>query len=220
MANEIQVSYQASKTVYCLIRNRNSLVWNGSTFVTYATADYTDYVVQLTEQGTASGFYAGSMPSGVTTPGIYSIVAKEQLAGSAAQTDPVVSVGDLQWNGSNTLPLADLASSGQISRGFPIRIARGEMTQNFPVYLVSSADHVTPFTSGVVSGQISRDGGAFGAFQSGNFTEIGLGFYKVNLTSGDLLANTVALQFSAVGISGGNADPRSMSLVMQKTSGQ
>lgn len=220
MANEIQAVFQSSQTVYCLILTRNALVWNGTTFVTYASADYDDYVVQLTELGTASGIYAGSIPSGLTTPGIYSIVAKQQLGGSAAQTDPLVSVGDLQWNGSNTLPLADLASSGQISRGFPIRIARGEMTTNFPVYMVSSADHVTPFTSGVVSGQISRDGGIFGPLQSGNFTEMGLGFYKVNLTSGDLLANTVALQFSAVGISGGSADPRSMSLVMQKTSGQ
>ena len=95
------------------------------------------------------------------------------------------------------------------------------MIQNFPIYLVSATDHVTPFVSGVISGQISRDGGAFGALQSGAFTEIGLGTYKLQaLTSGDILCNTAALVFTGTGISGGTSDPRVFTLLLQRTSGQ
>jgi hypothetical protein len=221
MAGEIQVSFQAGKTCYFLVRNRVGQVWNTNTsaFESYQTANYGDYDIAMTEQGSASGFYVGTFPSAIT-PGVYSIVAKQQIGGSAAETDPTIGSGDEQWNGSVTIPLSDLATSGQVGMAFPIRIFRGQMVQNFPFKLVSAADHITPFTSGVISGQISRDGGSFGALQSGAFTEIGLGFYKVNLTSGDLLANTVALSFSANGISGGTSDPRDFSMVLQRTSGQ
>jgi hypothetical protein len=81
---------------------------------------------------------------------------------------------------------------------------------------------VTPFTSGVVSGQIWRDGATSPSpLQSGAFTEVGNGFYNLQaLTSGDLLATTVKLLFSAQGISGGQADVLPMSVVLQRSSGQ
>ena len=72
----------------------------------------------------------------------------------------------------------------------------------------------------MVSGQIARDGGAFGALQSGTVTERGLGFFDCTLTSGDLLANTVKLVFTAVGVSGGAADPVPFGAVLQRSSGQ
>lgn len=222
MASEIQFSYQASKTCYVLIRNRVGQVWStlSSAFETYVTANYADYDVSATQQGTASAFYAASMPSAITA-GVFSITAKEQVGGSPAETDATIAAGDLQWNGTVTLPLADLATSGQLGLVAPIRLARGTMIQNFPIYLRSSVDHVTPLTSGVVSGQIARDGGSFGALQSGAFTEVGLGFYNLSaLTSGDLLANTVKVLFTATGISGGASDPLPFSFVLQRTSGQ
>lgn len=43
---------------------------------------------------------------------------------------------------------------------------------------------------------------------------------RVNLTSGDLNANVAALNFQAVGISGGAADPRNIGLLLQRVSGQ
>jgi hypothetical protein len=94
------------------------------------------------------------------------------------------------------------------------------MVQNFGVHLKSSSTHIDNFTSGVVSGQSSRDGGSFGALQSGTFTERGLGFYSCTLTSGDLLATTVFLSVTANGISGGASDPVSISMVLQRSSGQ
>ncbi len=94
------------------------------------------------------------------------------------------------------------------------------MIQNFPLYFRSSIDHVTPFVSGIISGQISRNGGAFGALQSGAYTELGLGFYALQaLTSGDTSAVTIALMFNAVGISGGTSDPLPLGIVTQHSSG-
>lgn len=160
------------------------------------------------------------MPATITA-GVYSVVAMSRLGGSPAETDTPIQSGDLQWNGSAAASISDTATSGQVALITPLKMARSYMITNFPIPLVSSADGVTPFTSGVVSGQISRDGGSFGALQSGAFTEVGLGWYKLSaLTSGDLAAGTVALHFTANGISGGSANPYKVALVLQRSSGQ
>lgn len=219
MAAELQFSFMAGRTCYVLVRNRIGQIWNGSSFEAYATANYANYVISATQQGTASAFYVATFPSAIV-PGVYSIVGKEQIAGSPAETDPTVATGEEQWNGTVTLPLSDLATSGQMGQLLPIKVYRGQQILNFPFKLVSSVDHITPFTSGVVSGQISRDGGIFGALQSGAFSEIGLGYYSLQaFTSGDLLANTVAITFTAAGISGGLSDPRDIVILTQRTSG-
>lgn len=216
MANEIQVVANPGSTVYCLIRNTSGQVYStvSQTFGAYATASYANYTVSMSEQGTASGYFTANFPTAVTTSGSYNIVAYRQLGGSPSQSDPPVGYGTLEWSGSSQLSLADVVTSGFLSRFLPVRLARGQMVQNFPLYLKSSADHVTPLTSGSVSGQIARDGGAFGALQSGTVTEVGLGFYTVSLTSGDLNANTVSLLFTAAG-----ADPLPLGFVLQRNSG-
>lgn len=221
MAGEIQLSYASSKSVYAVIRNKTASIWNVSgagAFVNYDNTVYASFVIQLSEQG-ASGYYAGTFPTAISA-GIYSIVAKEQIGGSPSQADPTIAVGDLQWNGASVFPLSDIPASGVALQRGEIRIGRGQMLPNFMFKLVSSLDHITPFTSGVVSGQIARDNGSFGALQSGVFTEVGLGVYRTTLTSGDMLGNTIALSFSASHISGlGTADQRDFSIVTQKTSG-
>lgn len=221
MANELFFSFTTAKTCYVLIRDRTGQIWStaAGSFGAYATASYANYTVSATEQGTASHGYAASFPTAIVA-GTYSVEARQQLGGSAAETDPTVAVGNFEWNGTQTLPLSDLTTSGQLGQLGPMRLARGVMVSSFPFYLVSSSDHVTPLTSGVCSGQISRDGGAFGVLQSGTVTEVGLGFYKCTLTSGDLLANTAALLFTASAVSGGQSDPRPFSFILQKTSGQ
>lgn len=222
MANELLAQAAADINVYFTIRNRTGQIWNtsSSAFEAYSTASYGSYDTPATEQGTASGIYAADFPSTII-PGVYSIVAYQQLGGSPAETDRYVAQGDFQWNGTAQMPLSDVATSGQLSYYLPTKPSYGTMIPNFPLYFKSSADHVTPFVSGVLSGQISRNGGAFGPLQSGAFTERGAGWYVLqSLTSGDLAAGSVALLFTAVGISGGTADPVPLAMVMQKTSGQ
>lgn len=221
MANEIQIAVgTAGLTVYFIVRNNIGQVWRVDTHVweAYTTANYLNYATTMTQQGSASGFYAGTFPTQITA-GIYSIVAKNQLSGSAAETDPNLGSGDYQWNGTTTFPLSDVVTSGQFASIAPLRIGRSQQLSNFTFALVSSADHVTSFTSGVCSGQISKDGAGFIALQSGVFTEIGNGFYSTTLTSGDLACNTAGLLITCNGISGGSSDPRRFSLVTQRISG-
>ncbi len=222
MSNEIQAPGPGTgRTLYSVIRNRIGQIWNTSggtgAFEAYNNSVYSDYAISLTEQG-GNNYYVGNFPTAII-PGLYNISAHQQLGGSPAQTDPRVATGTEQWNGTVLLPLSDLATSGQLGLLSPIRLAKGVAVSGFPIYLKSSADHITPFVSGVVSGQVSRNGGAFGALQSGTITETGLGFYRCNLTSGDLNGDTVALLFTGNGISGGQSDPLPLSIVTQRVSG-
>ncbi len=218
MASELQFSFAAGRTTYVLVRNVIGQIWNGSAFVAYNSSNYSLYTISATEQGAASGFYTATFPSAIVA-GVYYIVAKNQTGGSPAETDATAATGDYQWNGTNTLPLSDLTTSGQLGNISPIRMAQGVALSGFIFKLVSAADHITPFLSGICSGQISRNGAGFVALQSGVFNEIGLGFYKVNLTSGDLNATTAAITFTATGVSGGQSDSRDFSMVLQKVSG-
>lgn len=223
MAGEIQAAFNsAGANIYAFIRNSVGQIANVSTlaFEAYNSANYANYVVSLTYQGVGAKYFIGDMPTWIG-PGIYNFQAQLQAGGSPATTDVTIGVGDIQWNGSATLPLANLATSGQVAQFAPLRVARGTMVPFFYFNLVSSSDHITPFTSGICSGQICRDNGSFTTLQSGAFTEKGNGWYVVQaLTSGDLLCNTAALMFTATGVSGGTSDPRNFGLVTQRTSGQ
>ncbi len=222
MANEIQYAGPSGVISYVLIRNSIGLVWNinTSTFQVYSTALLANYIVSATEQGTASGYYAGSFPVAIP-PGTYNIVAFIQGGVSPVEGDALLAEGNFEWNGAATASLADVATSGQISQFLPVRLERGSMVPNYGIYFKSSTDHITPFVSGIVSGQIARDGGAFTAFQSGVFSEVGLGFYNLTaITSGDLLANSVKMVFTAVGVSGGTSDPVAQFSILQRVSGQ
>lgn len=222
MAGELQGSFVPNDLCYFLLRDTNANIWNNPTnaLVSYSAAGYSGYPITGTEQGGSSAYYVGSMPAGVPA-GSYGVVMKQQISAFPAESDPTIDVGNIEWGGSFVVPLSSLATSGQLANLAPVRLARGTMIRNFEFYLVSSADHITPFTSGVISGQISRDGNAPTALQSGAFTEVGLGLYSLQaLTSGDLLADTAGLVFTANGQSGGSSDPRVFTFVLQKVSGQ
>lgn len=223
MAGELQLSFAPGKTVYTVIRDRNANVWNNAsgTFNAYATAALANCTISLTEQGSASAFYVGTFPPTIP-PGVYGIVGKSQVGGTVSEGDPTIAAGDQQWNGTALLPLSDLATSGQVGQIAPLRLARGVQVLNYKFYLRSAADHSTPFTSGICSGQILRDAGvSFTALQSGAFTEEGNGFFRLQaLTSGDLLCNSASLLFTAAGISGGQSDPCPFTIITQRTSGQ
>lgn len=96
MSLEIQAAYSTGRTVYALIRSFTGLVWNGSSFVSYATANLGTYAITLGEQGTASGYYAGTFPSTIVT-GHYNLTAYLQVGSSPAEGDPVIATGDMDW---------------------------------------------------------------------------------------------------------------------------
>jgi hypothetical protein len=80
---------------------------------------------------------------------------------------------------------------------------------NFAFLMVSAADGRTPATGLSVSGQRSIDGGLFANLANG-VTEIGNGWYKVNLAATDLNGDFIALKFTATG-----ADQRNIGIITE-----
>ena len=224
MSSEVRVRGSATgQTLYFRILGSGSAVWStsGGTggFEAYNSLDWADYAVSLTEQG-STAIYQGNFPAAVPA-GVFDIDARRQIGASPATTDVTVATGSEEWNGTKTVPLSDLATSGQLSQLVPIKLARSYQIKDWSIYLRSSADHVTPFTSGVISGQIQRDNSTtWQPLQSGAFTEAGQGYYVLQaLTSGDLDANSVRLLFTGTGVSGGTADPLPQAAILQRISG-
>src|SRR5215207_10817795 len=104
MSGELQADYVTGRTLYAQVRNAVGQIWNtaGAAFEVYASANVADYDIALTEQGTASGYYVGTMPSVVA--GAYHVEAKERLGGAPAEADPTVGQGDVAWTGSAVEP--------------------------------------------------------------------------------------------------------------------
>lgn len=221
MSNEIQARGPGvGRTCYFTIHSSSGQIWStsGSTgaFESFVSGNWPDYAISMTEQG-VSNFYAGNFPTAVPA-GVYSIDMRQQLGGAAAQTDGGVAAGDYQWGGAAVVPLSNLTTSGQLASFMPVRLSKGIAVSGFYIYLKSAADHVTPLVSGIVSGQVSKNGGVgYSALQSGGMiNEVGLGAYSVNFTSGDVNADTIMLIFTATGVSGGNSDPLALSILTQK----
>ena len=217
MANEISCNYGAGATLYAQLRNRTSgFIWAGASgFQPYSSlsGNVAIYPLSMAEQGTASQFYAGNMPTSGVPGGSYDLTIKQKLTTPYLESDPVVAQGQIEWNGSGVAANNAAASSGQIAGFLPVRFPKGRSFDNFVFPMVSAADGQTPITSGVCSGQISRDGGALGVFQSGLFLEVGAGLYNLRyVTSGDVNADSVTMLFTATG-----ALPRIYTIYPQRT---
>lgn len=95
MASELNVDTTSGLTVYALIRNSSSRIWDGSSYVVYSTPDYTDYAVPMTEQG-SSGTYVGDFPSS-SAAGQYSVTYKHQAGGTPDDGDSSIFVIVYNW---------------------------------------------------------------------------------------------------------------------------
>lgn len=113
MAGELECDDVTGKTVYFQVRSATGTIWNTSSvaFEAYQTANIANYAVAAAEQGTASGYYVGTMPA--APAGVYNVVAKERAGGAPAETDRTVGVGDVNWDGAAVVPLSSrLPTSG------------------------------------------------------------------------------------------------------------
>lgn len=90
---------QTGLTVYAMVRDSQSRVWNGAGFVTAAPTDNASYVITLTEEGT-TGNYLADFPTGIVTAGRYAIDVRRRAGTAPAWTDPPVGQGMIDWSGS------------------------------------------------------------------------------------------------------------------------
>lgn len=110
MANEIQMPVDVTGTYYAVLRNTIGQIWNtsGVAFETYQTANLAQYVISLTEQGTASQYYSGNLPSSLAA-GEYHCIAYMQIGGSPSEGDILVGTVEFHWNGSKCIPRSQAA---------------------------------------------------------------------------------------------------------------
>jgi hypothetical protein len=140
--------------LYTVIRNSAGQVWNGTSFGTYATASLSTYAINLTEQGTASRYYAVNFPTGITTAGRYAFSIFQKLGGSYAETDTVISGGSIDWDGS--------AIAGSATTTLKVGSL---VTASLGTFVLAKTTNITGFndiaaTAIVSGGAITTSGGA------------------------------------------------------------
>lgn len=90
-----------------------------------------------------------------------------------------------------------------------VQIKKNTALANFMFFMKQEADHVTPATSLSVTAERSIDGGLF-ATCANAVTEVGDGWYVIDLAAADLNGDVIALKFTAAG-----ADQRNLTIVTQ-----
>ncbi|HEY1922038.1 MAG TPA: hypothetical protein VGG44_04675 [Tepidisphaeraceae bacterium] len=118
--SNLATQFTSGQTVYAIILNAAGQVWNANTsaFETPTAANWSHYAIAMTEQtaGNLTGIYTGSFPTGITTPGVYTIVFRQQSGGSPAATDGSAGMigGQISWTGSAEGSSSSSSSSGPI----------------------------------------------------------------------------------------------------------
>lgn len=204
MADVISAQFAEAPTtpVYALLRNSEGKIWNGSAFVTYATVDYDDYPLVMTEQGSDSRHYTVAFPA--VDRGRYNVVVLTQDSATPATyseaNDTPVGSERYDWGGDAAIVFPDnfdllsINADGRVS--ILTGVIRGEAINNFEFFMASSADHVTGKTGLTVTATRSIDGAAFAACANA-VSEVGGGVYKINIATTDLDGVTVLLKFTA-----------------------
>lgn len=102
----------------------------------------------------------------------------------------------------------DVDASGRVTLG---TLVKAVALSAFPFCMMDSTDHVTPKTGLTVTVQRSIDGAAFANCATPTATEIGAGWYKIDLAAADLAGDTIALKCTATG-----ADPVEITLLPER----
>jgi len=150
MANDVLgVQYLTGNDVYFLIRDREGAVADVTTsnaFETYATGDLGDYDLVATEQGTASGYYAATVPSWVP-PGLYHFNAFDRAGGSPAEGDSIVGFGTIEIRNED-LATPEIYPDGVKRATYGQVSSIGENIDKLvSVITVSAVDDATPTTT-------------------------------------------------------------------------
>ncbi|HEY6021436.1 MAG TPA: hypothetical protein VIY48_16475 [Candidatus Paceibacterota bacterium] len=155
----------------------------------------------IDEQGTLSpaGIQAlwDFLTASATTPGSIGKLLADDID-AAVSTRSSHSAADVWASATRTLTSFD-----------NVRLEKNTALDNFMFFMRQSADHTSPATGLTVTAERSIDGGVFGAC-SNVVSEIGSGWYKINLAASDLNGDVIALKFTAVA-----ADQRNLTVVTQ-----
>jgi len=124
------------------------------------------------------------------SPGTYMGMFYE---GGVAKTSGVFRVTELAPEAGG-----NIAAIKAKTDNLPSGIAKNATLSNLMFTIVLASDGKTPAIGETITAQISKDGGAFGNC-SNAVSEVGSGWYKINLTQSEMNADIVALKFTGTG---------------------
>jgi hypothetical protein len=81
-----------ARSIYGIIYSRAGQVFDVTAFEDFLVADYSDYCINLTENG-STGIYTGDVPAALNTAGTYEVIYYLRVGASPANGDPVVATG-------------------------------------------------------------------------------------------------------------------------------
>lgn len=119
---------------------------------------------------------------------VFDITAAESNADNIL-ISPVSVTGDIQVIGC---PAAQSTTNPVLAS-----IYKNIALSNFTFNMVLASDHYTAAPGLIVAAKISKDGGAFASCANA-VIEIGIGFYKIDLTQTEMNADILALNFGEV----------------------
>jgi hypothetical protein len=138
MAAELQTSATTGSSVYCIIRNALALLANNvsEAFETWNPTDYSDYEVQLTEQGN-SGFFVANIPAWIPA-GSYAL---EFFGGGGTDSDTFIGGGQYNYGGAGPVtPIgAALTSVAYVKDFGGIAISNYDSYLQNRIYAISQA---------------------------------------------------------------------------------
>lgn len=167
-----------------------------STWETISTGD--------TSVGQIGDIYSliGTAGAGLTSIGDSSGVSTllERVSGNLTTTNGKVDINDKTgFSGVATNMVPDLSAEISAIKAktdhLPTGIRKNIAQSNFAFYMRLSNNHISPATGKIISASRSIDGGAF-VTCTNTATEIGNGFYKINLSASDLNGDIISLRFT------------------------
>jgi len=116
LANEVWYNYTTGSTLYfgTFTAAGNVYLSNGESSETWGTGGRTAdaYDMAMAENG-VGGHYVGSFDISITTPGTYPIVIYLQAGANPADTDLVLAVGEVYWNGESESDIYTITVTNQ-----------------------------------------------------------------------------------------------------------
>ncbi len=135
--------------------------------------------------------FEGAYTGAPTAANLATVIWQDLLAGSDFSTSSSI--------GKRIKDNLDVAVSTGSAGAFKT-LKKGEAFTNVPIWMLSTTGAaVTGLTTSQISCQISIDGGSWTALTDTTETEIGLGKYVVDLSSGETNGNSISLDCSATG---------------------
>ena len=152
--------------------------------------------------GTISPATAGSVRADAVTGAVGSVTG---AVGSVTGA-----VGSVTGNvGGNVVGSVASVTAAVTLAASQLFIKKNTALANFPFYMVDSSDHFSPKTGLTITAQRSIDGAAF-ANCANSASEIGNGWYVINLAAADLNGTNIAFKFTS-----GGADNTNLMAVTQ-----